>query len=134
PRVMRVSVEGGIIFGIVVMLGFILAFAIGVETGRRNGQAGATKARNTTVAAQKKIGSGIVAPNKPYAIQLVAYRDRSSAVAAVNALKARGIAANVQFENNIYTVCTGSYKNREEAQLSLKRFVSAYNGAFIRKR
>jgi len=136
PRVVRVSVQGMIVFAIIIMLGFILSFAIGVDTGRkyRDNARGSTSAKKEPGRSHKAAGAVLPSINKPFTIQLCSFTDKNAAINAVNIFKAKGLEIITYKTKNGYALCTGSFATKEEAHSALKRVSLFVNGAFIKKR
>ena len=152
PHIIQIPLEGGIVSAILVLLLLIIAFAIGVETGKK--QEAVAKQEVIDIAAKVEESSEKVVLYKeeqvrepevvekveeepidrPYTIQLIAYKDKRRARAKVKDLEAKGDKATIIERKGWFQICVGSYLNKQEAEKDLRRLSSIYNGCFLREK
>lgn len=72
-------------------------------------------------------------PQKPYTIQLVAYRTESRALKEASDLTARGYDPSIITRGGFFQVCVGQYRNLKEAQKDIQILKKRYKDCFLRK-
>lgn len=138
-----------VLIGIIMLL--VLAFALGVEKGKR------VSGRNTEIPAQSSAqhtspnapvqkaaqvktvqdpvrAQNLADKNKPYLIVAAAFLKEASAAKEVSRLKGSGLEAFVYYSEPYYLVCVGSFANKDSAQKTLNRVRQLYSDAYVRLR
>jgi len=164
-RILHVSLESVIFVAILIILCIVVAFALGVEKGKRSGHLPSSDVAEPVVALRQDKGivpeevidnkvipvvDNVLEPvaeyvpdeqvgdssniEKPYTIQLIAYKDKKKALDKVNEFKNKGYESSIIERQDWYQVCTGSYSGREEAKRDLQKFSAKYPGCFFRKK
>ncbi|NQT22621.1 MAG: SPOR domain-containing protein [Candidatus Omnitrophica bacterium] len=149
PHILQVPIEQVISAAILVIVGLIVCFALGVEKGKRevisvlkNERIKAIETIETIRASQTEVveteESVIVQPavkeEKPYTIQLISYKGKRAAEEKAAKLKTEGIEAFLIYNDKWYQVCSGSYANKEEAEKDLKKLSKKHKGCFLRNK
>ncbi|MCK4463492.1 MAG: SPOR domain-containing protein [Candidatus Omnitrophica bacterium] len=148
PHILQIPLENIISFAILVILGFIISFALGVEKGKRHAQVlhkdekliilEAEKVAPMPALEEKEIikeaPEVIAEEGKPYTIQLISYKDKKLAQIKVKELETMDIKADVIQRNKWFQVCVGSYVDKKDAESDLKRFSKEYKGSFLRNK
>lgn len=141
PMTLRFQPEQIISLAIIVVLGFVISFALGVEKGKRLKPVVETEevvladtvVKETQVAAVRKQVVTAQAPRERlYTIQILSYKDEKLALAKVAELKKKKINASVMRENKLFQVCAGRYADKKEAIGDLRNFLKEYKGCFLR--
>ena len=151
PHIIQIPLEGGIVSAILVLLLLIIAFAIGVETGKK--QAAVAKQEVVSIAKKEESSKKVVLYkeeqvtepevvekveekpiDRPYTIQVISYKDKRRARAKVKTLEAKGDKATIIERKGWFQVCVGSYLNKQEAEKDLGRLSSIYKGCFLREK
>lgn len=148
PHILQIPLENIIISAILVILGFIMFFALGVEKGKRHTRL-LHRDEEVIVLEAEQVRSGpaleekeplkeapeVIAEEwKPYTIQLISYKDKKLARIEVKELKAMDIKADIIQRNKWFQVCAGSYVDKKDAESDLKRFSKEYKGCFLRNK
>jgi len=152
---LHVPIEHVISLVILVILGFIVSFALGVEKGKRQHAsqeamhpvevvetAEKVEFKKTDASREpeiEKIGKPIqekpiVKKEKPYTIQLVSYKARRDADQKIKRLKAEDIDAFIVHNKKWFQICSGSYANKKEAEKDLNNLSKKYKGCFLREK
>ena len=139
---LHAPLENVVFAGIVILMCVVVAFALGVERGKRLTEP-APEAENVPpraeVAAAPQIElspieiTGAVAEDA-YAIQLISYKKRELAEAERDALLDKKIDAFLTESGKWFQVSAGSYATMKEAEKALKEFEKEYRGCFIKNR
>ena len=139
--------ENAIFAVIVVVMCVVVAFALGVEKGKRIAapkktesgktvrEAGpeaqreeiAVKDENVKKAAREEI-------NRLYTVQLISYRRKAPALRERDRLRAGGHEVFIIESGNWFQVCAGSYGTAGDARVAQKDFLKEYKGCFVRKK
>jgi len=72
-------------------------------------------------------------PQKPYTIQVIAYRNEARALTEVSRLKRKGYSARIIAKGGFYLITVGEYAHRAEADKDLAALKRAYSDSFLRK-
>ena len=144
--------ENAVFTVIIVIMCIIVAFALGVEQGKRfasleNAEENAVF-KEVMTAPQIKLSPIEVgkptaeepvtapkarsAPNQ-YTIQLISYKQKSIAEAEKNKLLNKNVNAYIIRSGNWYQVRAGGYGTIEKAKAALQKLEKEYKGSFIRK-
>lgn len=119
---------------ILLLMAIIVSFAIGFEKGKRfsgNTSQKSRPIRQTKVETNKPVKEQIF----KYAVQLVAYTQKSYADSQLEKLTKYGYQPFVVQNKKFYLVYIGPYPDKKEAGLNLKKIKSqsSYHDAFITK-
>lgn len=144
---LRISLENIVFAVIIAVMCIIIAFAMGVERGKRALSGAAQQIpeqqKEVTLApAAEETGVtavGIMAaePEKAagtYTIQLISYKKKSLAEKEKRKLSDENIEAFVIRSGEWFQVCAGGYGDIKDAKAALRIFSKEYKGCFIRKR
>lgn len=148
-----------IVFGLIIaIVCVIVAFALGVERGKRlipiaaaaNGDRpypdtilhAKSPASTETVSAESVSDEPIPlkpvsvepAPETRYTIQLISYTQQKPALREKKELLSKKIDAFIIKSDKWYQLCAGGYNDMKEASAALKKFKKDYKGCFIRNR
>jgi len=141
---------------IIIIMAVVIAFALGVERGKRlakakvdsrtayeEASAREDKVRMTPVEiAAEEIKESkeekatllkAQEKSKPYTIQLISYKKEQRAVYEKDRLLKSNVTAFIVPSGDWYQVCAGGYENIKEAKRALENFTKKYKGCFIRK-
>lgn len=151
-RIVQMSLEKVGILAIFVILGFIMFFALGVEIGKKQ-KGGETNRKILSVSKETSVEplskgadtdipeetsveatGDFEAAKKPYTIQVISYSDKKKAMDKVKELEANGKQASIIQSKQWFQVCSGAYKNKEDAAYDLEQFSKKYKGCFLRNR
>ena len=124
---LHLPLENIIVAAIAFIMCIIIAFALGVERGKR------LKAPPLQDKIVKDVPEKIEKTYKPYAIQLISYKEKQDAENELARLQKKKIDAFILHAGNWYQVCAGGYENIEEAQKALTQFRKDFEGCFVRK-
>ncbi|NQU95847.1 MAG: SPOR domain-containing protein [Candidatus Omnitrophica bacterium] len=144
--------ENAVFTVIIVVMCIIVAFALGVERGKRftsletREESAVFKEAVTTPQIKLspiEIGKPeakepVTAPKAAsapglYTIQLISYKQESIAEAEKNKLLNKNVNAYIIRSGNWYQVCAGGYGTMEKAKAALLELEKEYKGSFIRK-
>jgi len=141
-HIVQIPLEHLISYAILILIGFVLFFALGVEKGKRASQKKPEIVQILSVADNKISNVMPEAPietaeknqitEKPYTIQLISYADEKIAMEKIKSLKKDGIDAFTVKSGKWYQVCANYYTNKNEADNDLKKFGKTYKGCFLR--
>ena len=130
---LQISPENAVFAAIVVLMCVIVAFALGVERGKR--LTPQSRARRVEKSAPRKkptpappVKAGI------YAIQLISDKKEQRAEKEKRDLSGKNIEAFIVPSGEWFQVCAGSYADIESARKALEKFSKEYKGCFIRKK
>jgi len=139
---LQISPENAVFAAIVVLMCVIVAFALGVERGKR--LTPQSRARRVEKSAPKKKPEAkkepeVKTPAPPvkagiYAIQLISYKKKQLAEKEKRDLSGKNIEAFIVPSGEWFQVCAGSYADIESARKALEKFSKDYKGCFIRKK
>lgn len=158
--ILHLSVERVILSLIVILLGIVSVFAIGVEKGRHSNvsvsgpmkspgrleETKHTQQNNTSAAAavqRPAAAAGALSQkpvespkqiDKPYTIQIVAYKDKDSAEKKVVYLKGKGLDAFIVAGGDWFQVCINKYATKKEADQAVLQFKKDYKDCYVRKK
>lgn len=147
-QVVQISMDMGIFLVILFLLVMIVAFAFGVETGKKsvakrildNYSAAAERnfvPVNDAAKAQPKTNTvntkSAVKTSKPFTVQVGAFTGSSEAEKVSNGLKKMGVDAVIVPNGRLFTVNAGSYSTEKEAIYAQKLFSVRYKGCFVKK-
>jgi len=157
PHVLQVSLDVVVIFAIILILGFVIAFAVGYEMGRKK----TYKSEKPVFTVEKKSGQAVPAGSvkryipaggitqtakngitvrkyevgKPYVIQAGIYRDQTVAFKKSQDLKSLGLKSGVmRTQEGFYRVVVGAYDSPKDARIDLERCKSVVKGCFVTKK
>ena len=144
--------ENAVFAVIIAIMCIIVAFALGVERGKRlvSLEEREVNAAFEEVVTAPQIELSPIEVGKPkakeptlapkaasvprrYTIQLISYKQKSIAEAEKNKLLNRNVNAYIIPSGNWYQVCAGGYDTTEKAKAALLKFEKEYKGSFIRK-
>ena len=154
---MHVPLENIVFAGIVIIMCIVVAFALGVERGRRFGpsatleekesleekiilpeiEISATE-RKTPDAEDRAAPKGLEPKSeesyKPYTIQLISYKQKALAEKEKNRLLNKKVDAFIISSGSWLQVCAGNYVSTKEAKKDLEGFRKKYKSCFIRNK
>lgn len=148
PHLIQISMDVMIFLIIGIVFAIIIAFAFGMERGKRAYRGAEPKAPVTKILSSNiKEASKPIIPDLqkmsyekkqtdslPFTIQIMAYNDKSLAVKKAKEIKNSGIDVFIIKTGKIYKICSGSYASALSAQEDMKRLSRAYKGSFIKKK
>jgi len=134
-----VSLENAVFAAIIAVMCVIVAFAMGVERGKRVVVPPLTRQKEFTPfvppikekeikAAERKEPAAI------YAIQLISFKEKRPAEKEKRKLLDKNIKAFIVPSGGWFQVCVGGYDDINEARKVLEGFSKEYEGCFIRKK
>ncbi|MFQ5952061.1 MAG: SPOR domain-containing protein [Candidatus Omnitrophota bacterium] len=149
----RVPTEYTVIIAIGILILMIVAYAVGVERGKRIQAAQLAKERlpkaqvlenkrvttTTRVTEPEKkeqaapVATKTIEKAQAYTIQLASFKNEDSARAEIVKLKKMGFKASFSKKGSWYQVYIGGYRNMEEALEARKKLVKYYKDCYIRK-
>lgn len=125
----HMSLENIVVAAIIAIMCLIVAFAFGVERGKKLISHAPQKVeipyREKEIAPQEM--------DKPYTIQLISYAKEERAEKEKNKLLKKNIYTFIIQSGKWYQVCAGGYADIKEAKAALEEFSKDYKGCFIRK-
>jgi len=148
-----VSIENLVFITIIIIMVTVLSFSLGVERGKRLGNAKIIRPEKNYTKIEKKITKPaflkdnldntqaaevkqeqviIRDKTRRYTIQIVAYRDKGTAEKKVSSLREEKRSAFIIPENGLFQVCIGRYKTLKEAKADVKNLQSKYSDCFTR--
>jgi len=137
---LHATLENVVFVSIIVIMCIIVAFALGVERGKRLGlqvtPQPASQAPEKPANFTKPVKANIEKkrePEDPYIIQLISYKTKSRALGEKSALAERKINAFILPSGKWYQVCTGGYESVKDARKAMEAFKNDYKGCFVRK-
>ena len=148
----NLPLENIVLAAIVVIMFLIVSFALGVERGKKIKTISAskkvvveeilekkaipveTKPEVVKPAQVKTAEIKQAQPVKPYAVQLISYKQKDRAEKEKNTLLKKGIDAFVIESGKWHQVCAGGYATFDEAQKKKQILMKDYMGCFIRKK
>ncbi len=147
-HILQIPLENIVSFAILVILGFIVFFALGVEKGKRHAQVLHKDEELIVLETEevtpmpaleekevvKEAPEVIAEIEKLYTIQLISYKDKKLARIKVKELEAMNIKADIVQRNKWFQVCAGSYVDKKNAESDLKKFSKEYKGCFLRNK
>ena len=149
------------VFAIFVVLGLIIAYALGVESGKRatvyrlpdkpvakipedivvfkgkdNQPLEQKRVDQKAVNADIKAKKAKIKENLPFTVQIVAYKKLDSAEKKADSLMKSGKKVFIIPNKNKtwYQVCIGAFKNREQAKVLEAEVEKKYKGCFVREK
>ena len=145
-RYLQISIENVAFLVIVLIVSLIIAFAFGVEHGKKivPGQIGQEDVTIEEVIVSQPPKSEIVPvlpeikevkkeePKGIYTIQLIAYKEETLAEREKNRLIRNKSDAFIIKSKNWYQVCAGTYATAKDAKIALDKFSKTYKGCFVR--
>ena len=140
----RAPLENIVIVAIVFILALVVAFALGIESGKSKAtqsekrktqseelsSAGETEQYVRTIAQSPKEATKT---RGPYTLQLISYKEKPLAEKEKNNLLMKRKDAFIIPSGSWFQVCVGSYANKEEAREDMRNFSGRYKGCFIKK-
>jgi len=147
--VVHLSFEAVILCVILIILGLIVSFAVGVEAGKKRAalpvktvtkkkqiKSSVVKSPVKTAAVQVSAGKteAVSSGYKLFTIQVISTKDKSVALAMAKELKVLGYSSTVLYNEGTYQVCAGAYATREEAQKYAAKLHGVYKGCFVKNR
>jgi len=146
-HIFYVYLEQAVTIALLVIMGLIVSFALGVERGKkymiidlREVQKPAPVVSSETVQEPPKEdfkmekADKAIDISKPYTIQLISYKKRELAEDKVEELKKVGLEADILERNSWYQVIVGAYVDRKSAEADFKKFSKIYKGCFLRNK
>lgn len=130
-----------IVFGIIIIIMcFVVAFALGVERGKRLVPAPVEIEKATVAIAPVAAPEPVLiepvsvepAPRARYTIQLISYKREKRALREKKELTKHKIDAFITKSDNWYQLCTGSYKDMKAAKEALASLRDRYKGCFVK--
>ncbi|MGB2705663.1 MAG: SPOR domain-containing protein [Candidatus Omnitrophota bacterium] len=131
---LRVSLENVVFAAIIAVMCVIVAFAMGVERGKRVAPPLAPQKKVTPPAKEPEIKAVKQRTTRTYAIQLISYRKKRLAEKEKRKLLDKNIEAFIVPSGEWFQVCAGGYGDIKDAKAGLKQFSKDYKGCFIRKK
>lgn len=133
-----VSVEQVFVLGIVVLLGIVTSYVVGVEQGRRaipRPVAQVAPVTPPSPAAQPIAAITVVKlPRKVfYTIQVVSMTQRGQADIEAERLQKEGFQTMVRLSGKFFIVLVGQFPQREQALAVMRQLKRRYKDCFIRK-
>ena len=140
-RYVHAPLENVVFLGIVILMCAVVAFALGVERGKRLVEP-VPEAENVSLPAEvaaPQIELNPIEITKSsskgnYAIQLISYKKRERAEAERDALLDKKIDAFITESGKWFQVSAGSYATVKEAETAQKEFGIQYKGCFIKNK
>lgn len=141
----QTPLENIIFAAIVLIMCVIVAFALGVERGKRLVHIEEGKVASVSVSAapepmaenkavsDRAVVTTPLSHEAPYTIQLISYRAAPDAEKERDELSDKKIEAFIVRSGQWHGVCAGSYRNIKKAEAALKGFKKNYKDCFIRK-
>ena len=151
----NVPAENIVFLVIILMMSVVIAFALGVERGKRlisvvpeaqiveykeeskepDPVAGRVSLETKPEAEPGAAEKTIMKENEPpYTIQLIAYKQKAAAEKEKNKLLNKQREAFIIPSGDWYQVCAGNYASVKDAESRLKEFSKDYKGCFVRKK
>lgn len=148
-----ISIEKLVFIVIIIIMIIVLFFSLGVERGKRLGNAKIIRPEKNYTKIEKKISKPaslkdnldntqaaeakqeqviIRDTTRRYTIQVVAYRDKGTAEEKVSSLRKEKSSAFIIPENGLFQVCIGRYETLKEAKVDMKNLQSKYSDCFTR--
>jgi len=140
-----IPVENIVFAAIIFIMSLVLAFALGVERGRRRApvarEAGPGGAESvvmqpivvTPAKSEKPDTKPVEKRELPYTVQLVSYRQRKQAESERDRLASGNVDAFIVTSGRWFQVCAGRYENVKEADAAREKFRKEYRGCFVKK-
>jgi cell division protein FtsN len=91
---------------------------------------GATPEMTTTYSPNAAVEKSV---DKPYTIQVVAYRNSAQAQKEIQKLQAKGYETRVITQGSYFIVCVGQYRSRVEAEKDMAELRRDYHDGYLRK-
>jgi len=137
---LHVSLENVVFISIIVIMCIIVAFALGVERGRRLAEGvtrepvpQASKAPESLTKPIKASAGEMKEAKKVYTIQLISYKTEKRALTEQSALREKKIDTFIVLSGKWHQVCTGGYEVTKDARKAMEAFKNDYKGCFVRK-
>ena len=141
----HVPLENIVFITIVGIMCVIVAFAFGVERGKRLAKIVTAfndedislpeiEIKLEAVKHEEREKESASIADKPYTVQLISFKDERRAIEERDGLLAEGIDAFLIPSGNWYQVCAGYFDSMNDANSKLKSFSERYVGCFIRRR
>jgi len=129
---------------VAVIITGVISFSLGVEKGKRLSSLGSTRLDIASAVGKteaKPLISRIqpIQENKPkndnatFTIQLASYKTKSYAQKEAQALKKKGLSAQVLSKKGYSVLCVGSFVSKEEALRMLSELKKRYQDCHIRR-
>jgi len=146
---LHISPENAVLGAIIAVMCIILAFATGVERGKKLAPPAGAARRSEKVAPAKKSAPAktpavkkepeakVPAAKTPagiYAIQIISYKQKQPAEKKKRELTDKNIDAFIIRSGEWFQVCAGSYADIGDAKAALEGFAKDYKGCFIRRK
>ncbi len=133
---LHISPENVVFAAIIAVMCIIIAFAMGVERGKRLTPLTTAHRIEAAPPAEEPAPKAPVfeAPAGIYAIQLISYKEKRLAEIEKRKLSGKKIEAFIVPSGEWFQVCAGSYADIESARAALEEFSKDYKGCFIRKK
>ena len=150
---LNMPLENVVFAFIIVIMVVIVAFALGVERGKKISSNAKVVTKNIDtyepeVKIEEKIETSTQEKSempieaniekkeivKPYTVQLISYKDEKLAKREKEKLVKEGVNAFIIKSGSWYQLCAGNYENVEEAKKAQDRFNSTYKGCIIKKK
>lgn len=153
----NLPVENIVFAIIIIIMAVVVAFALGVERGKRlvDTKTGGGSTYEEALATEPQIRMAPIEitagerkepekeeipleklqeKSKPYVIQLISYKKEQRAINERDRLSRSNVTTFIVPSGDWYQVCAGGYENIKEAKSALQNFAKEYKGCFIRKR
>ena len=142
---LRVPIEYVVVAGIVMLVLVIIAYAIGVERGKRvqlgKGQDRAvTKTQvvvNKDVTVKPSVRPVVKSPAKVsvsnYMVQLASFRDLKMAKQEAEKLRKKGYSVSYKKSGTWYQIYAEGYRSMDDAEKAKKELAKYYKDCYIRK-
>ncbi|MBL7158357.1 MAG: SPOR domain-containing protein [Candidatus Omnitrophica bacterium] len=135
------SIESVAVIAIALIMGLVVAFALGVERGKRIAPAPREaaiplKAQKEKVEPKKIETKDTKKPlaSYPYLVQLISYKEKRKAEEELRGLSQKGHKALIIPSGEWFQVCAGGYESFKDAEIAKKEFEKTYIGCFVRKK
>ena len=154
----NMPLENIVIGAIIIIMAVIISFALGVERGKRIAGGAfpralsdkkalpqekhvpsketidVTRIELTPIEIGKPRADTAKSNDRPYAIQLISYKQRERAEREKNKLLQKKANAFIISLGDWYQVCAGYYTDMDEAETALRKFKREYKDCYIRRR